>query len=85
VKGIKEAFIEIIVEVLFMYKSNIGWLIKKSPHSREYIMKELGISANTLSNWSTGKSIPSLDKAFKLADILEVKVDDLYERVEHNN
>ena len=63
-----------------MFKSNIGWLIKKSPYSREHIMKELGISANTLSNWSTGKSIPSLDKAFKLADLLEVKVDDLYER-----
>lgn len=45
-------------------------------------MKELGISANTLSNWSTGKSIPSLDKAFKLADLLGVKVDDLYERDE---
>ncbi|KAF0821268.1 helix-turn-helix transcriptional regulator [Bacillus firmus] len=43
-------------------------------------MEELKISANTLSNWSTGKSIPSLEKAFKLADLLGVKVDDLYER-----
>lgn len=63
-----------------MYKSNIGWLIKKSPHRREYIMKRLEVSANTLSNWSTGKSMPSLDKAFQLADLLGVKVDDLYER-----
>jgi putative transcriptional regulator len=63
-----------------MLKSNIGWLIKKSEYSREYIMKELGVSANTLSNWSTGKSIPSLEKAFQLADLLNCKVDDLYER-----
>jgi transcriptional regulator with XRE-family HTH domain len=63
-----------------MLKSNIGWLIKKSPYSREHIMKELNVSANTLSNWSTGKSIPSLEKAFILADLLDVKVDDLYER-----
>ena len=63
-----------------MYKSNIGQLIKQSPYKREYIMKKLGISANTLSNWSTGKTLPSLDKAFQLADFLGVKVDDLYER-----
>jgi DNA-binding XRE family transcriptional regulator len=63
-----------------MLRSNIGWLIKKSPYNREMLMKELDVSANTLSNWSTGKSIPSLEKAFKLADLLGVKVDDLYER-----
>ncbi|WP_045522515.1 helix-turn-helix transcriptional regulator [Neobacillus niacini] len=63
-----------------MYKSNIGQLIKQSPYKREYIMKKLGVSANTLSNWSTGKTLPSLDKAFQLADFLGVKVDDLYER-----
>lgn len=43
-------------------------------------MQKLGVSANTLSNWSTGKSMPSLEKAFQLADLLGVKVDDLYER-----
>ncbi|MEH7011802.1 helix-turn-helix transcriptional regulator [Neobacillus niacini] len=63
-----------------MYKSNIGELIKQSPYKREYIMKKLGVSANTLSNWSTGKTLPSLEKAFQLADFLGVKVDDLYER-----
>jgi putative transcriptional regulator len=63
-----------------MYISNIGELIKQSPYKREYIMKKLGVSANTLSNWSTGKTLPSLDKAFQLADFLGVKVDDLYER-----
>jgi transcriptional regulator with XRE-family HTH domain len=63
-----------------MLKSNIGDLIKKSKFKREYIMKELNVSANTLSNWSTGKSIPSLEKAFQLSDLLGVKVDDLYER-----
>lgn len=67
-----------------MLKSNIGWLLKKSSYNREYIMKELGVSANTLSNWSTGKSIPSLEKAFHLADLLNCKVDDLYEHKVEN-
>lgn len=73
-------FVELYGEVFIMYKSNIGQLIKQSPFKREYIMKKLGVSANTLSNWSTGKTLPSLDKAFQLADFLGVKVDDLYER-----
>ncbi|MBT2725133.1 MULTISPECIES: helix-turn-helix transcriptional regulator [unclassified Bacillus (in: firmicutes)] len=63
-----------------MLVSKIGDIIKKSKYKREFIMKELRVSANTLSNWSTGKSIPSLEKAFQLAELLEVKVDDLYER-----
>jgi putative transcriptional regulator len=67
-----------------MLKTNIGDIIKKSKFNRQYIMKELEVSANTLSNWSTGKSIPSLDKAFKLAELLNCKVDDLYEKIEEN-
>lgn len=47
-------------------------------------MKELGVSANTLSNWATGKAIPSLEKAFKLSRILKVSVEDLYEYKEDN-
>ncbi|MCI1615409.1 helix-turn-helix transcriptional regulator [Heyndrickxia oleronia] len=61
-----------------MLKSNIGTLLKNSKYNREYVQKYLGVSANTLSNWSTNRSIPSLEKAFKLAMLLDVKVDDLY-------
>lgn len=61
-----------------MLKSNIGILLKNSPLKREYIMQKLNVTANTLSNWSTGKRKPSIDNAFELAKILECKVDDLY-------
>lgn len=61
-----------------MLKSNIGILLKNSPLKREYLMKELNVSANTLSNWSTGKRKPSIDNAFLLAKLLNCKVDDLY-------
>lgn len=61
-----------------MLKSRIGILLRTSKYRREYIQKELGITANTLSNWCTGKTYPSIDKAFILAELLEVKVDDLY-------
>jgi putative transcriptional regulator len=63
-----------------MIKPRIGKLLRVSKYKREFIIRELDISKNTLSNWIAGNTYPTIDKAFKLADLLEVKVDDLYER-----
>jgi putative transcriptional regulator len=63
-----------------MLKPRIGKLLKVSKYRREFIIRELDISKNTLSNWIAGNTYPTIDKAIKLADLLEVKVDDLYER-----
>ncbi|MEH6941543.1 helix-turn-helix transcriptional regulator [Bacillus sp. JJ722] len=61
-------------------KSNISKLINESKYKREYIRSYMGVSSlNTISNWCTGKSYPSIPDSFKLAKLLEVKVDDLYE------
>lgn len=66
-----------------MIKSRIGEVIKQSPYNRSYIRKYMGdISENTLSNWCTGKTYPKAPDLFKLAELLEVKVDDLYEEVD---
>jgi DNA-binding XRE family transcriptional regulator len=64
-----------------MLKSRIGLLLRTSKYRREFIQKELGISANTLTNWCTDKTYPTIDKAFKLAELLEVDINDLYERM----
>jgi putative transcriptional regulator len=63
-----------------MLISRIGALLRVSKYRREYIIKELEITQNTLSNWVTGKTYPTIDKAYILAELLGVKVDDLYER-----
>lgn len=65
-----------------MLKSRIGILLRTSKYRREFIQKELGISANTLTNWCTGKTYPTVDKAYKLAELLEVKIEDLYVKEE---
>ena len=62
-----------------MLKSRIGILLRSSKYRREFIQKELGVSANTLTNWCTDKTYPTIDKAFKLAELLEVNIEDLYE------
>jgi len=61
-----------------MLRSRIGELLRVSKYRREHIIKELGISPNTLTNWVTGKTYPTMDKAYILARILECKLEDLY-------
>lgn len=67
-----------------MLENRIGILLRASKYKREYIQNKLGVSANTLSNWCTGKTYPTMDKAYILAELLGVKVDDLYERKSNN-
>ncbi|WP_182101806.1 helix-turn-helix transcriptional regulator [Niallia taxi] len=61
-----------------MLRSRIGELLRVSKYRREHIIKELGISPNTLTNWVTGKTYPTIDKAYILAQLLECKLEDLY-------
>jgi transcriptional regulator with XRE-family HTH domain len=66
-------------------KSNIGWLIDKSDYTREELRQRYKKTANTISNWCTGKSFPSTMELFDLADLLNVKVDDLYGQVDETD
>lgn len=60
--------------------SRIGQMIELSGLKKGYIANRLGISRQQLSNWIGGRSFPPIEKAFDLADLLNCKVDDLYER-----
>jgi putative transcriptional regulator len=67
---------------MIMLKSYIGRLIDESPYKNEFVMKYMGISRNTLSNWRTGKAFPTIEKAFKLSRLLGVTIEDLFEYIE---
>ncbi|MDF2791660.1 MAG: transcriptional regulator [Neobacillus sp.] len=60
--------------------SRIGYWIDLRGFKKKYIASELHISPTQLSNWISGRSYPTIEKAFKLAEILECEVDDLYEK-----
>ncbi len=53
--------------------------IENSGYKKKWIAKQLGISQEVLSRWANGHSMPSVNNLFKLAKILDCKVDDLYE------
>ncbi|MFS0776275.1 helix-turn-helix transcriptional regulator [Neobacillus sp. 3P2-tot-E-2] len=66
-------------------KCRIGELIEIKGMKKKYVAKEIGITPNQLSNWLAMKSFPPLDKAYKLADLLNCKVDDLYDRTDSDS
>lgn len=65
--------------------SLIGELIDKKGFKKKYIAAQLNVTPTQLSNWIGGRSYPTIEKAFKLADLLDVKVDELYERGDSNS
>ena len=77
-----KVFGEVCIRGDMMLKSRIGVLLRTSKYRREFILNELGISKNTLTNWSSGVTYPTIDKAYILADLLEVDINELYEREE---
>lgn len=60
-------------------KNNINVWIAKSGLSKKEVAAKLKVSNVVLSRWINGHSNPSLENAIKLAQILNCKVDDLYE------
>lgn len=69
---------ECIEWVINMVICFLGSYIKQSKYSRVELCEMFGVSQNTLSNWSTGKTYPSIPQLLKLAKLLNVSIDDLY-------
>lgn len=61
-------------------ENNINEWIEKRGYKKKWVAEQLKVSQNVLSRWINGHSMPSLEKALHLADILDCKVDDLYKR-----
>lgn len=52
-----------------------------------FVAKQLNMTQQQLSDWENDRAYPRIDKAFRLARVLGVKVDDLYleDENEHND
>jgi transcriptional regulator with XRE-family HTH domain len=64
--------------------SKIKELTNQSGFKKSFIAEKLGVSVKQLRNYESGHSLIPIDKAYILADLLGVKVDDLYERTDQD-
>jgi transcriptional regulator with XRE-family HTH domain len=46
---------------------------------QKFVAQQMKMSQQQLSDWEHGRAYPRIDKAYKLANILGVKVNELYE------
>jgi DNA-binding XRE family transcriptional regulator len=61
-----------------MLKSKIKVRLAELDIKQQDLSEKLGVTKQTMSAWANGKSTPTLETAFKIANVLECKVDDLY-------
>jgi transcriptional regulator with XRE-family HTH domain len=54
-------------------------VLKKQGRSQLWLANQLDITTSTMSTWCTNRSQPSLEKLFKVAEILNVEVTELLE------
>lgn len=59
-------------------KPRIKELIVAKDLKQKNVAKELGVTPQQLSNWVKGVSYPRFETAYKLAKLLDCKLDDLY-------
>jgi AbrB family looped-hinge helix DNA binding protein len=60
-----------------MFKDNLVYLRKMKGMSQENLAAQLNVTRQTLSKWEIGEAFPDIEKSKRLADILEVSLDDL--------
>lgn len=60
-------------------KSNIKWLIAKSPYKQYEIAEKMEVTNQALNSWIRSGSYPPIPKAVKLAKLLGCTLNDLYE------
>ena len=60
-----------------MFHDNLVFLRKVNHLSQEELADKIGVSRQTLSKYETGEALPDIEKCKKLAQVLDVTLDDL--------
>lgn len=65
-----------------MWKSKIGDIRREKGLQQNFVAKKMHVSSQSLSAWEREESYPRANYLFDLAQVLNVKVDDLYEKLD---
>lgn len=61
-----------------MLKSRIRIRLAELEIKQQDLAEQLGVTKQTMNAWVNGRALPTLEMAFKVAKILDCKVDDLF-------
>ena len=60
-----------------MFHDNLLFLRKAKQLSQEELAEQIGVSRQTISKYETGEALPDIEKCKRLAELLDVSLDDL--------
>lgn len=60
-----------------MFRDNLVQLRKMKKLTQEDIAAKVGVTRQAVAKWESGETVPDLDKSRRLAEVLEVSLDDL--------
>ena len=60
-----------------MFRENLIQLRKLKGLSQEELAEKIQVSRQTLSKYETGESLPDIEKCSRLAEVLDVSLDEL--------
>ena len=66
-------------ERLKVFAHNLTTYMNQLGYTQKDIAEKLGVTQQAVNTWTTGKNSPRMDKAQKLAHILNVEISDLVE------
>ena len=62
-----------------VFAANLSRYIERSDKSKRSLAREIGVSASTICDWTSGRAYPRMDKLQRLADCFGISKADLVE------
>jgi transcriptional regulator with XRE-family HTH domain len=63
---------------------NIDFYLTLKGQTQEWLVKEIGVSRATITDWKFGRRVPKIANLKALAKALEVEIPDLIEKPDNN-
>lgn len=67
-----------------MIRSKLGEVLKERGLRQDWLASRAGVHNATLSRIVTGKSVPTLEVAYRIANVLDLRVDEIWVWEEEN-
>ncbi|WP_163526601.1 helix-turn-helix domain-containing protein [Halobacillus ihumii] len=61
-------------------KCSLNERIDKKGYKKKWMAEKMGVSTAVMSRWCANKATPSLENALTLAELLECRVEDLWQK-----
>ena len=70
-------FVAVAFTVFYHNTPSVSIEIRKNKHyTQQYLADKIGVEQSAVAMWETGKSMPSMKNLLKLADVLEIGLED---------